>query len=223
MEHRSALTLKPGDLLDIPGIGTRVVGAINEARPGRYMVRLEAKFEPAITIDVVISPLNREPAKAVSTQAEQRLNSRDPSRIREDLSASLWLALSTRDQSRGLRMSAEAIVDSIVDHRDGQDALRKVAEVFGPVVYGTVLRFHIEAGTSLGILADALSRRSQLAKLGLTVGDLGWPGEALDDAFTEDDAPTNPTLEASLADAVSCWKRSHAEPATDTAGDSSLT
>lgn len=55
MEHRSALTLKPGDLIDIPGLGTKTIGAVHQIRHDRYQIRLDEKFVESVKIDVVVN------------------------------------------------------------------------------------------------------------------------------------------------------------------------
>ena len=59
MEHRSALTLKPGDVLDIPGVGVREITAISQAKDDRYLIRISMKFEPDVSI--VVSTRTSEP------------------------------------------------------------------------------------------------------------------------------------------------------------------
>jgi hypothetical protein len=55
MEHRSALTLKAGDLITVPGLGTKTIGAINQVRHDRYQLRLDEKFVESVTADIVIT------------------------------------------------------------------------------------------------------------------------------------------------------------------------
>lgn len=54
MEFRTALTLKPFDTITIPGLGMKVVGAINQTGHDRYQLRLDEKFVESVTVDVVI-------------------------------------------------------------------------------------------------------------------------------------------------------------------------
>lgn len=216
MTPQSAVTLTLGDLIEIPGLGTRTIGAIDQARPGRYQVRLVKKFEPSVTIDVLVNPSNSEPP------TERRLHSRNPVDIREDLTASLDLALGD-DPSPYERSSAETLVASITDHQGLPNVLRKVLEAFGPAVYGTVLRFHIEAQTSLSGAAEVMSSKRQLAMRGLTYANLGWPLEVLRGAYAAETAPVDPDLEARLKNAVDSWRRDHAHATVDTAGEPSRT
>jgi hypothetical protein len=55
MNYRSAITLKHGDVISVPGIGTKIIGAIDQIRHDRYRLRLEEKFVAAVEVDVVIS------------------------------------------------------------------------------------------------------------------------------------------------------------------------
>lgn len=54
MELRSAITLKPGDLLSIPGIGTKQIRAIDQVRHDRYRIKLDEKFKESVEISIVI-------------------------------------------------------------------------------------------------------------------------------------------------------------------------
>lgn len=65
MEYRSALTLKPFDTIEIPGIGTKQIGAIEQIRENRYRIRLEEKFVESIVIDVLTqsAPEQRTPER----------------------------------------------------------------------------------------------------------------------------------------------------------------
>ncbi|MFJ2662633.1 hypothetical protein [Arthrobacter koreensis] len=55
MEFRSSLTLKPFDVITLPGIGTKTVGSITQTGHDRYQLRLDEKFVESVTIDVRIS------------------------------------------------------------------------------------------------------------------------------------------------------------------------
>jgi hypothetical protein len=55
MEHRSAVTLKAGDLISFPGIGTKVIGAVNQVHHDRYEIRLDEKFAESVNVDIVIT------------------------------------------------------------------------------------------------------------------------------------------------------------------------
>lgn len=55
MEHRSALTLKSGDLISIPGLGTKVIGAIHQVSHDRYQIRLDEKFVESVRIEIVVN------------------------------------------------------------------------------------------------------------------------------------------------------------------------
>lgn len=47
-----SVTLKRGDVIVIPEIGTKLVGHIEQIRSDRYQIRLDEKFKPSIVIDV---------------------------------------------------------------------------------------------------------------------------------------------------------------------------
>jgi hypothetical protein len=55
MEYRSALTLKAGDLITVPGLGTKRIGAINQVSHDRYQLRLDQKFTESVDVDIVIT------------------------------------------------------------------------------------------------------------------------------------------------------------------------
>jgi hypothetical protein len=55
MEHRSAVTLKAGDLISIPGLGTKTIGVINQVDHDRYLIRLDEKFAESVDVDIVIA------------------------------------------------------------------------------------------------------------------------------------------------------------------------
>ena len=53
-EYRSALTLKPFDTITIPGLGTKLIGAIHQTDPYEYQLRLDKKFVESVTVTVAI-------------------------------------------------------------------------------------------------------------------------------------------------------------------------
>lgn len=65
MEYRSAITLKPFDTIDIPGIGPKQIGAIDQVDHDRYRIRLDEKFVESVVIDVVTqsAPEQRSPER----------------------------------------------------------------------------------------------------------------------------------------------------------------
>lgn len=54
MEFRSAITLKRGDVITIPGIGARMITAIDQIRHDRYTIKLDEKFKESVEINIVI-------------------------------------------------------------------------------------------------------------------------------------------------------------------------
>ncbi|WP_251153691.1 hypothetical protein [Cellulosimicrobium sp. Marseille-Q4280] len=113
-----------------------------------------------------------------------RIYDRDPEHLRSDLADSLEAALgdwATPEQHD----RTGVILASLAQSGDAQQALRDVLAAFGPPVFGVVVLFHIEARTSLMGDAEALTFARQLARLGLTVADLGWPADALNEQHAE--------------------------------------
>lgn len=49
----NSVTLKLGDVVSIPSVGDMVVGSITEPRAHRFVVRLDKKFVPSVTIDIM--------------------------------------------------------------------------------------------------------------------------------------------------------------------------
>jgi hypothetical protein len=71
-EYRSAITLKAGDVMTLPGVGTKLVGAINQLDFDRYQIRLDEKFVESIVVDVrVQNGEQRTPERHVSRQAHE--------------------------------------------------------------------------------------------------------------------------------------------------------
>lgn len=116
------------------------------------------------------------------TEEVKRIHSKNVEHLQSDLQASLVATLPTAAQRhRGL-----AIVSSLKDYRDSQEALREVLAAFGPIAFGSVLLFHIENETSLAGHAESMTVPTNLAKLGLRVADLGWPREVLHPKYQEE-------------------------------------
>lgn len=61
MEYRSAITLKPFDTITIPGVGTKVIGAIHQIRDNRYQIRLDEKFVESVSVDIDIDNWEQRP------------------------------------------------------------------------------------------------------------------------------------------------------------------
>jgi len=66
----STVTLALHDLLAIPAVGEKIIGAITQIRPERFVLRLEEKFEPSIDIDVV----TRAPQRASASLGRARFS-----------------------------------------------------------------------------------------------------------------------------------------------------
>jgi len=54
-EYCSALTLKRGDVISIPGLGSKLIGAINQVSHDRYSIRLDEKFAPSVDVELVVT------------------------------------------------------------------------------------------------------------------------------------------------------------------------
>lgn len=106
----------------------------------------------------------------------QRIHSTDVEHLKEDLEASLRFALGDEYTDRATEV--QAIIDGIEEYGP-QTALRTVKEQFGAAVFGQVTLYHFENETSVMGHAEVLTFPRNLAKLGMTVADLGWPDEAL--------------------------------------------
>lgn len=126
--------------------------------------------------------------------------SRDTDHMSEDLAASL------RAAGVDDTFAAGAFEDN-TPHR----VLEDVLETFGKPVFGAVLRFHMEAKTSLSGTCEVASTSRSLAILGLTVADLGWPAEILHPVYFRAASPADPAIEEQLRAAVEEWKAAHPE------------
>lgn len=54
-EHCSALTLKRGDVINIPGLGSKLIGVIDQVSHDRYRIRLDEKFAPSVDVELVVT------------------------------------------------------------------------------------------------------------------------------------------------------------------------
>ncbi|MCI4659718.1 hypothetical protein [Cryobacterium zhongshanensis] len=182
-DHRSALTLKPGDELTIPGIGTKRIGAVNQLDFDRYQIRLDGKFVESVVVEVSVpSGEQRTPERHESRSGrEDRSESRDVAHLKEDLEASLKFALG--DDYANRVADAQAIIDGLEEYRDTSDALRAVQARFGNLMFGKVTLYHLENGTALSRDAEVVTFTRSLKRLGMTVADLGWPDEALNSVY----------------------------------------
>lgn len=115
----------------------------------------------------------------------KRIFSNDPEHIREDLASALASALGP-DVTSEQRERAAAIVASVHEYRDSQQALRDVLDAFGTMIFGAVLLHAIEAKDSLAGHAESISSASGLRTLGVLVRSLGWPDDSLSVGYRED-------------------------------------
>lgn len=74
MEYRSAITLMTGDVISIPGLGEKHIGAIHQSNHDRYQLRLDEKFVESVTVDVFITNgEHRSPERRDSQQSRKQL------------------------------------------------------------------------------------------------------------------------------------------------------
>lgn len=111
-----------------------------------------------------------------------RATSIDPAHMRKDLSVSLHAAFRAK-LSEADNLAAHEIIQSIVLPQDAAAALRDVNEHFGPKVFGSVVRFHQEAQTSLSRASAELTTGYGLQSLDLELRDLEWPDFAMRDGY----------------------------------------
>jgi len=140
----------------------------------------------------------------------RRVNSHDPQHMHQDLAAALDVALG-EDPSPRQRKHAEEILGTIdmdreVHNSEMHAALEQISKHLGGRVLGTVLRFHIEAGTSMSGPSEIITDSQRLSRLDLTLKDLGWPAKILHPLYLEDAAPEDPALETRLEEAIETWQ-----------------
>lgn len=140
----------------------------------------------------------------------RRLNSHDPAHMRFDMNAALQVALGP-DTSNEQREKAQQILDAIpatgeVGNLEMHEALEQTLSLLGAAALGTVLRFHMEAGTSMAGPSEITSGTRRMEQMGLTTADLGWPEKILHPFYVDAAAPEDPTLEARLEMAITTWK-----------------
>lgn len=115
----------------------------------------------------------------------ERVFSKDPEILREDLLAGLTVALGDDLPSRITEV--DSIVADLASFDDSQEALRAVLRTFGPVVFGAVALHQLDEHTSLMGQAETLTRRDSLAAAGYRVRDLRWSKEILHPNYWEDE------------------------------------
>lgn len=54
------VTLACGDVIEIPGIGAKAIGAVTQIRDDRYQLRLDEKYVESIVVDVKTSVPRRD-------------------------------------------------------------------------------------------------------------------------------------------------------------------
>lgn len=133
-----------------------------------------------------------------------RVMSRDPLHLREDLAASLVFALGD-DPGFGDVAAAADLVESMQSFDDSQQCLHDIRTTFGKQAFGRATLFHLAASTSLRGQSETLTRRQSLAALGMAVRDLEWPLSQMSPFYAES-AVEDPELEQRLEAAVAAWK-----------------
>lgn len=114
----------------------------------------------------------------------KRYYSYDPEYLREDLVAGLAAAGLNPELS-----SVQSIAQMIQDRYDIQVALHEVLKTFGPVTFGALVLFSMEAGTSLSGHCESMSLPRALEEWGFPYADLRQPADALNPEFLQDAAP----------------------------------
>lgn len=145
---------------------------------------------------------------------QNRVHSRDPQHHAFDLRLALNAAIEvtgTCDDGAYGR-----VITSITLPEQSPDSmLRSVLHEFDAEIFGLVLRFSIEAETSLRGYSEVLSRSRELRELrglGLELRDLRWPAEVLHAVYADDAAPADTDREAHWAELVEkAWAALHPE------------
>lgn len=132
-----------------------------------------------------------------------RVLSRDPLHLRDDLAASLVFALGD-DPAFGDVVAAADIVESVQSFDDSQQCLHDIRTILGKQAFGRATLFHLAASTSLRGQSETLTRRQSLDEVGMTVRDLEWPLSQMSPFYAES-AVEDPELEERLEAAVSAW------------------
>lgn len=180
-EYRSALTLKPGDVITIPGVGTRLIGAVDQIDFDRYRIRLDEKFVESLYVDIRTNGEQRTPERHVSRRRADRIHSRNPYHFKQDLANSLEFVLG--DEYVAHASIVQGILELLHEDRGNGEALTAVKTQLGVPAFGKVLLYHLWNKTSLSNDAEVLTSTRSLAQLGITVADLGWPDEALNSVY----------------------------------------
>lgn len=137
-----------------------------------------------------------------------RIHSRNPAHLKEDLAAALDAALDG-DLAPDRKRTVEKLVESLWDHHDAQSVLRDVLASFGSQVFGAVALFSMQAETSLAGHAEALTSPPCLKRMSLTVRDLGWPEDVLSPFYEGNGVEWDPGLKARFSAAVTRWRETH--------------
>lgn len=150
---------------------------------------VQAEAQARLELAAAIMTLDEAEDTQREWPGEKRIHSREVAHLREDLAAALRAGL---DSSAGNDVDVQEIVERIQDARDTQSTLRQILEQLGPVIFGAIVLFSIEAKTSLCGDCEVLSRQSFLETQGLTFADLRQPADSLRPRYTDEAAPNTP-------------------------------
>lgn len=142
--------------------------------------------------------------------ATARRSSMSPAHWREDLSASLDLVTDPTNTDHAT--AAAKILGSVAADTHPCVQFEQVLAAFGAKALGAVLRFHLEAETSLEGPATTMIAKESLARLDLTVRDLEWPEAVMHPHYIDQATSTDPVFEAKLAAAKQQHAQRLAEP-----------
>lgn len=180
----------------------------------RYLIEHRSDY---LSADAVLENITRaldgeifDPEVIRQVKLKQRTISRDPEAVLHDLRASLEAALgpeATEDQKAKMQqILEEASAQDAGSNTAQHDALGHTASLLGPAVLGVVVRFHLEARTSLSGVSELTTTPRGMECLGIATEDLRWPKKILHPFYVDSAAPEDPEIEARLAQAVETWK-----------------
>lgn len=180
----------------------------------RYLIEHRSDY---LSADAVLENITRaldgeifDPEVIRQVKLKQRTISRDPEAVLHDLRASLEAALgpeASEDQKAKMQqILEEASAQDAGSNNAQHDALGHTLELLGPAVLGVVIRFHLEARTSLSGVSELTTLPRAMEHLGITTEDLQWPEKILHPFYVDSAAPEDPEIEARLTQAVEAWK-----------------
>lgn len=155
-----------------------------------------------------------------TTNNISRIHSTQTEHLREDLTAAFDLVMELIAPDLEDPIKAGKIVADLYhphnNHAEGvaswlnpSDTLRRVREEFGKNTFGIVTLFSIEAETSLARYCKSLTSKQELASMGMTTRDLGWPKDMLHPAYGNDGQHWSEYERNTFSTAVENWKQTH--------------